>query len=132
MNANDYGSLPNKKTSTDSGLYGNGSVYSRPQQAQGYPYQSNSYAPRENGMVNSYQNMQSTSRPVYDSATLNGSDRSYTTRNNGYSGYQPPQNSARVNDSRASASGGVALLHLSPEDCRRERTAPAGPAHPVR
>ena len=105
MNANDYGSLPNKKTSTDSGLYGNGSVYSRPQQAQGYPYQSNSYAPRENGMVNSYQNMQSTSRPVYDSATLNGSDRSYTTRNNGYSGYQPPQNSARVNDSRASASG---------------------------
>ena len=85
MNANDYGSLPNKKTSTDSGLYGNGSVYSRPQQAQGYPYQPNSYAPRENGMVNSCQNMQSTSRPVYDSATSNGSDRSYAARNNGYS-----------------------------------------------
>ena len=122
MNANDYGSLPNKKTSTDSGLYGNGSVYSRPQQAQGYPYQSNSYAPRENGMVNSYQNMQSTSRPVYDSATSNGSDRSYAARNSGYSGYQPPQNSARVNDSRASASGAA-------QSCRTNYSAAKQPGY---
>ncbi len=107
MNANDYGSLPNKKTSTDSGLYGNGSVYSRPQQAQAYTYHANSNAPRENSRVNSYQNMQSTNRAVYDSAASNGRDRSYAARNNGYSGYQPPQNSARVNDSHTPATGGT-------------------------
>ena len=107
MNANDYGSLPNKKTSTDSGLYANGSVYSRPQQAQAYTYHANSNAPRENSRVNSYQNMQSTNRAVYDSAASNGRDRSYAARNNGYSGYQPPQNSARVNDSHTPATGGT-------------------------
>ncbi|MEA4913872.1 MAG: peptidoglycan-binding protein [Christensenella sp.] len=107
MNANDYGSLPNKKTSTDSGPYGNGSVYSRPQQAQAYSYNANSYAPRENGKVNSYQNMQSTNRAVYDSAASSGTDRNYASRNNAYSGYQAPQYSASANEARPSVPVGA-------------------------
>jgi hypothetical protein len=104
MNANDYGSLPNKKTSTDSGLYGNGSVYSRPQQTQGYPYQPNFLcSARKDGMVNSYQIMQSTSRPCLRFRYIEWLATEVTPPGTGYSGYQPPQNSRRVNDSVLSA-----------------------------
>jgi hypothetical protein len=61
MNANDYGSLPNKKTSTDSGFTAT-DPFIVDRSSAGISLPVHSYAPRENGMVNSYQNMQSTSR----------------------------------------------------------------------
>ncbi|MDD4311112.1 MAG: hypothetical protein PHW41_01360, partial [Eubacteriales bacterium] len=106
MNVNDYGSLSNKNAAADSGLYGNGSVTSRPQQPQGYACYTNSYPPRANGATGSYPYQQQNNRAVYASATPTGTGRNDAYRNNTYSGYQAPRSSTNDASPRASASGG--------------------------
>ncbi len=106
MNLNDYGSLQNKKSATDSGLYGNGSVSCRPQQPQMYAYDAN--IARANGSASSYGNMQTGNRSNHQ-ANPNGSAQNYNSANRYASSGQPQaQNPAQSNfDTYAGANGGA-------------------------
>jgi len=83
MNTNDYGKLQNKKSSADSGLYGNGSAY-RTVPATGGAYGASNYAQR-NTAQDSYR-VPAQLRTAYDSAQYGAAPRQggYAPTNNGY------------------------------------------------
>lgn len=110
MNLNDYGSLQNKKSATDSGLYGNGSVSCRQSQPQMYAYDANANpnVQRANGSTASYGNLQTGNRSS-NRASANGSAQNYSSASRYASSGQPqPQNPAQANsDMRSGATGGA-------------------------
>ncbi len=101
MNSNDFSSIQNKNLSADSGLYGNGSAYRTPQNAQVSAFGSGAYYARENAPQTSNFQGQPNQRVVYETNAANGTARNTDTRNAAYSnaGY-PAQPSASRADQR--------------------------------
>ena len=95
MNSNDFSSIQNKNLSADSGLYGNGSAYRTPQNAQVSAFGSGAYYARENAPQASNFQGQPNQRVIYETNAANGTARNTDTRNAAYSnaGY-PAQPSA--------------------------------------
>ena len=102
MNANDYGSLQNKKISADSGLYGNGSAYRSPQQPQTSAYGAGVYPARENVSQASYYQGQSSHRVMYETNTTNATVRNPGVRDSAYpgAGYPNQQSAVRPGEQR--------------------------------
>ncbi|HWQ96611.1 MAG TPA: peptidoglycan-binding protein [Clostridia bacterium] len=101
MNTNDYGNLQNKKSSADSGLYGNGSAYRTVPAAGGSAYGAGSY-PQRNPQADSYR-ASAQARPAYDAASYG------TPRQNAsapVSGGAQPRIKQPTQDTRAYAQGG--------------------------
>ena len=101
MNTNDYGNLQNKKSSADSGLYGNGSAYRTVPAAGGSAYGAGSY-PQRNPQADSYR-ASSQARPAYDTASYG------TPRQNAsapVSGGAQPRTQQPTQETRAYAQGG--------------------------
>ena len=101
MNSNDFSSIQNKNLSADSGLYGNGSAYRTPQNAQVSAFGSGAYYARENAPQASNFQGQPNQRVVYETNAANGTARNTETRNAAYSnaGY-PAQPSAPRTEQR--------------------------------
>ncbi|PKM40698.1 MAG: hypothetical protein CVV04_05775 [Firmicutes bacterium HGW-Firmicutes-9] len=102
MNTNDYSSLNHKKSSADSGQYGNGSAYRPIPAAAGNAYGSNAY-PQRSASQDVYR-APSQQRSTYDSAPYGATPRQsgYTPAQGGYQ--QRPQQ--RTQDARAQSGGG--------------------------
>ena len=101
MNTNDYSNLQNKKSSADSGLYGNGSAYRTVPAAGGNAYSAGSY-PQRNLQADSYR-ASAQARPAYDAASYGAPRQNASAPASGGTHartQQPPQ------DSRAYAQGG--------------------------
>ncbi len=105
MNTNDYSSLQNKKSSADSGLYGNGSVYRSVPVADARAYGANGY-PQRSTPSGAYGSAPIQQRAAYDSAT-----RGSEPRQNGYAstynGNPQPRNPQQSYDSRIQTNGGA-------------------------
>lgn len=134
MNANDYSNLQNKKSSADSGQYGNGSSY-RTAPAGGYG--ANAYPQQPGAVYNAYPNQPAQSRPGYDFAqgsmprqngyaSANGAYevRSQTPTNGGYQ----PRSQASAYDSRVNTGNGTQSYRTNYAPTNANGTA--GPAKP--
>lgn len=108
MNSNDFSSIQNKNLSADSGLYGNGSAYRTPQNAQVSAFGSGAYYARENVPQPSGYQGQPNQRVVYETNAANVTARNTDTRNAAYSnaGYSAQPSAQRAE--QRPASGGTA------------------------
>ena len=125
MNANDYSNLQNKKSSADSGQYGNGCAYRTAPAVGGNAYDANSYqqnrcnepyrapaqsrqtydsTPRQGGYVPAQGGYQPRPQQAYDSRTTSGSGaQSYRTN---YSAVNGAGNGAKTTGNGAKTGGG--------------------------
>ena len=106
MNSNDFSSIQNKNLSADSGLYGNGSAYRTPQNAQVSAFGSGAYYARENVPQASGYQGQPNQRVVYETNAANVTARNTDTRNAAYSnaGYSAQPSAQRADQRPASNS----------------------------
>lgn len=104
MNSNDFGSLQKKNLSADSGLYGSGSAYRTPQNAQVSAFGSGAYYARESAPQASYYQGQPNRRVVYETGAANADARTANAKNASYSGagYSAQPGAARP-DQRSSS-----------------------------
>ena len=106
MNSNDFSSIQNKNLSADSGLYGNGSAYRTPQNAQVSAFGSGAYYARENAPQTSGYQGQPNQRVVYETNAASGTARNTDARNAAYTnaGYPAQQSAQRAEQRPASNS----------------------------
>ena len=100
MNANDYGNLQNKKTSADSGQYGNGSAYRAAQSSGGNAYYASAY-PQSSARYGDYR-APAQNRQTYDAS------RTAAQRQSGYApayGGNQPRREAPAYDTRGNTNG---------------------------
>jgi len=100
MNNYDHGSLQDKKTAADSGLYGNGSVYNRIPAAETRAYGANAYPARGGVPAGAYGNAPAQSRAAYDAVAAGGAQRQSGAYAAAHAGCQQPQDHARAYDTR--------------------------------
>jgi len=147
MNLNDYSSLQNNTSASDSSLYGNGSVYSLTPQAQTGAYGACAYPSRMNASAGVNSNAPSQNRSVYDSGAAGSGVQRQAGGGAPSGSYHQTRNSAQGYDTRINGSSGAqhyrtnynvvvgeenALLLLPCKSHQRIKSLPVRAAVPVR
>jgi len=107
MNLNDYSSLQNNTSASDSSLYGNGSVYSLTPQAQTGAYGACAYPSRMNASAGVNSNAPSQNRSVYDSGAAGSGVQRQAGGGAPSGSYHQTRNSAQGYDTRINGSSGA-------------------------